>query len=30
MHAWRAIGATAVGMELADLFAEIGVVQRPL
>ena len=29
MHAWRAIGAPAAGMDLADLFAEIGVVQRP-
>jgi hypothetical protein len=30
MHAWRAIGAPAAGMDLADLFAEIGVLQRPL
>ena len=25
MHAWRAVGAPAAGMDLADLFAEIGV-----
>jgi hypothetical protein len=30
VYAWRAIGAPAAGMDLADLFAEIGVLQRPL
>jgi hypothetical protein len=30
VHAWRAVGAPAVGMDLADLFTEIGVVHGPL
>ena len=30
VHTWRAVGATAACMDLADLFAEIGVPQRPL
>jgi hypothetical protein len=30
VHAWRAIGTTAARMDLADLFAERGVLQRPL
>jgi hypothetical protein len=30
VHAWRAIGASAARVDLADLFAEIGVLQRPL
>ena len=29
VHAGRAIGAPAAGMDLADLFTEIGVVQGP-
>jgi hypothetical protein len=30
LDAWRAIGAPAAGMDLADLFAELGVLQCPL